>query len=355
MFERYRLVVCVGTGGVGKTTVSAALALAAAERGRRAMVLTIDPARALARALGLAELSSASQRVAISAPGVLAAGMLDQKRAWDAFVTRHAPTPEVARTVLGNSFYQRLSTSFAGSTEYVAIEELCRLAESGEHDLIVLDTPPAAHALDFLRAPERIDRLLERDVIGTLALGRGAWRTANATARFVLRRLERAAGTRTLHEISTFFVALDLLAGAVLERTRRARELLRDPQTAFVLVAGPRQLVVDESVALAQRLRAHAAPLAAIVVNRVHPVPAVAPEAAAAVFTALDGAPAAAWLRARWDDAVAEAGADATHLARLRAALPEVPLLAVPEAGHDLHSLADLARVSAHLSDRGRA
>jgi anion-transporting ArsA/GET3 family ATPase len=350
MLERHRLIVCVGTGGVGKTTVSAALALAAAERGRRAMVLTIDPARALARALGLAELSGASQRVAVGAPGVLCAGMLDQKGAWDAFVTRHAPTPAVARTLLDNPFYQRLSTSFAGSTEYVAIEELCRLAESGEHDVIVLDTPPAAHALDFLRAPERIDRLLERDVIGTLALGRGAWRTATATARFVLRRLERAAGTRTLHDISTFFVALDLLAAAVLERTRRARALLRDADTAFVLVAAPRLLVVDESAALAQRLRVHGAPLAAIVVNRVHAAPEVESAVAAAAFAALDGAPAAAWLRARWDDAVSDAAADAAHLARLRAALPDVRLLAVPEADHDLHSLPDLARVAAFLA-----
>jgi len=350
MLERHRLIVCVGAGGVGKTTVSAALALAAAERGRRAMVLTIDPARALARALGLAELTGSSQRVAAGTRGVLAAGMLDQKRAWDAFVTRQAPSPAVARTLLDNPFYQRLSTSFAGSTEYVAIEELCRLADSGEHDVIVLDTPPSAHAFDFLRAPERIDRLLDRDVIGALAVGRGAWRTASATARFVLRRLERAAGTRTLRDISTFFVALDLLAGAVLERTRRARALLRDPETAFVLVAGPRQLVVDESVVLAQRLRAHGASLAAVVVNRVHPAPDVAHAVAAAAFDALDGAPAASWLRARWDDAVAEAAADASHLARLRAALPGVPLHAVPEADHDLHSLTDLARVAAFLS-----
>jgi anion-transporting ArsA/GET3 family ATPase len=360
--DRHRLVVCVGTGGVGKTTLSAAIALGAALRGRRAMVLTIDPARALARSLGLASLAPGGEPVPAAAlaaaglapRGVLSAGMLDQKQAWDAFVARHAPTPSVARALYDNPFYQRLSTSFSGSTEYMAIEEMCRLAESGRHDLIVLDTPPAAHALDFLRAPARIDRLLDRGETHWLAeaTGRGALRSAGVTARFVLRRLERAAGQRTLRDISTFFVALDALVDAALARTRRARAMLAGGDAAFVLVAGPRQLVLDETRALAARLDALHAPLAAVVLNRVHPVPAATPVEIEAGFAAIADAPppVIAWLRAAWDDTVADATREADQVARFVAALPPTVALArVPEAPRDLHALGDLAAVAATL------
>ena len=345
MLDDLRLIVCVGTGGVGKTTISAALALAAARHGRRAMVLTIDPARALARALGVETLGPDRQRVAIAGPGTLDAGMLDTKLAWDRFVIRHAPSAATAADVLANPFYRKLSSAFAGSTEYVAIEELCRLAEAGDHDLIVLDTPPATHALDFLRAPERIDRLFDADVSRWLASGRGAWRSAGAGARFALRRLEHATGRRTLHDIATFFAAFQTLVEAALERSRRARALLRDPATGFVLVTGPRQLVVDETIALAGQLRVK---LAAIVLDRVHPLPTSAAVADAA-FSRLGDVPGAAWLRDRWDDAVAEATVENAHALRLRASLPAVPIVQVPEADHDPSSLEDLGRIACDL------
>jgi len=345
VIDELRLVVCVGTGGVGKTTVSAALALAAAQRGRRAMVLTIDPARALARALGVDTLGPDPQRIAIAGPGILDAGMLDTKLAWDGFVTRHAPNTATAADVLANPFYRKLSSAFAGSTEFVAIEELCRLAESGDYDVIVLDTPPATHALDFLRAPERIDRLFETDVARWLALGRGAWRSAGAGARFVLRRLEHATGKRTLHDIATFFAAFQTLVEAALERSHRARALLRDPATGFVLVTGPRQLVVDETIALAAQLRVH---LAAIALNRVHPLPVTATVADAA-WSRLGDVPGAAWLRDRWDDAVAETAVESGHATRLRTSLPGIPIVSIPEAEHDPSSLEDLGRIARDL------
>jgi anion-transporting ArsA/GET3 family ATPase len=327
------------------------------------MVLTIDPARALVRALGLTSLGG-EQRVAASAlaaaglapAGVLTAGMLDQQQAWDAFVTRHAPTAEVARTLLDNAFYRQLSRSFSGAAEYVAVEEMCRLAESREHDLVVLDTPPASGALDFLRAPERIDRLLERR--GALAsLGRGAWRSMDAGARFVLRRLERATGGSTLRDISTFLVALDTMAGAALARSRRARALLRGGQAAFVLVARPRALILDETLELAARLRDREAGLDAVVVNRVHAPPTVPLAIADAAFAELErrASEPAAWLRDRWDDALAEAAGERALVARLAAAVPGVPVATIAEADHDVHSLGDLAAIARELGHQPTA
>ncbi len=164
VIAKHELVVCIGTGGVGKTSLAAAIAVGGALRGRRAVVLTIDPARALGRALGI-DLGSGIvpigealfARENLELLGRLDAGMLEQRGAWDAFVRRHAPSVAVERAILDNPFYRQLSRHFAGSTEYVAVEELCRLHESGRYDLVVLDTPPAAHSLDFVRAPDRID------------------------------------------------------------------------------------------------------------------------------------------------------------------------------------------------------
>lgn len=321
VIERHRLVVCVGTGGVGKTTISAALALGAARAGRRAMVLTIDPARALGRALGV-DLATGAH----VAPNLYAA-MLDQKRAWDAFVARHAPTEAVARTLLANPFYQRLSTAFSGSSEYMAVEEMCGLVESGAHDLVVLDTPPSAHAIEFLSAPERIDRLLDqpRDMTGALA-------------RFVGRQLERATGSATLHDIGTFLGAMTALVDGVRERTRRARGFLRGGEAAFVLVTGPRASILEDTKELATALHERAAPLAAVVVNRTHPV------LPARTIAGLDP-----WLRARWNEAVADAAAEAAILDPFVASLPPSIVRARVPDGPDICSLAALEAVATHL------
>lgn len=355
LIDRHRLVVCVGTGGVGKTTVSAAIALAAARRGRRAMVLTIDPARALARALGLDALAPGGEPVpptALAAAGLtlrgaLDAGMLDQKQAWDAFVRRHAPTPAAAAALLGNGFYQAMSTSFSGSTEYMAIEEMCRLAEAGHHDLIVLDTPPAAHALDFLRAPDRLAPLLERGVVAALSRPAAA---AGALARFVLRKLEGALGAGTVRDVAGFFVALDALVDVVAERARRAAALLHDGRAAFVLVAGPRALVLAETGTLAARMAAVSAPLSAVVLNRTQPRWSAPAEAIELALTAVDDPAARAWLTSAWGDAQAAVEAEDAAIERFAASLPTgVVVSAIPEAAGDVHTLAALAAMTDHL------
>jgi anion-transporting ArsA/GET3 family ATPase len=367
----HRAIVCVGTGGVGKTTLAAALALAGAMQGRRAMVLTIDPARQLARALGLQGLRWGGEPVDLSAlqssglplsSGELHAGMLDQKAAWDDFITRHAPDPQVRDSILGNRFYQQLSTVMAGSTEYMAIEELCRLDESDRYDLIVVDTPPAGYAVDFLRAPDRLERLLHPEVLQWFSrryvtMGRGAFRAVSASVRYAVRHLERAAGTRTLREISAFFVAFNALFGDIAARMVRARAILQSPETAFALVVGPGERVLAQGDSLMDSIHAFEVPLRAVVANRVHPLTdaeRTRPELPEHIFTdlATEGVDAEvlSWLRATWQQAVLTDKTEQERLQRFAEAVPATAAWAeVAELSHDAHSLLDLAQVALRM------
>jgi anion-transporting ArsA/GET3 family ATPase len=359
VLARHRIVVCVGTGGVGKTTTAAALGVAGALAGRRAMVLTIDPARQLARALGLETLRRGGEEVSrallldagLDVRGTLHAGMLDQKGAWDAFISRHAPTTAIRDSLLDNAFYRQVSTSFAGSTEFMAIEALCELDESGRYDLIVIDTPPAGAAVDFVRAPERIDRLLDPEVTGFLSrpYRGGPWGALSSAVPFVLRRLDRLVGTRALREIFAFSVAFEALFGGVAERSARARSLLRGDRTAFVLVAGPKERLLADGDGLARTMTELGIPLRATVVNRVHPFPDRDAEIEVVLSTLESGVPsdAVAWLRELAESARATARAERARLEPFAAALPPgTAWLEIPELEHDAHSLRDLAAIA---------
>jgi anion-transporting ArsA/GET3 family ATPase len=286
IIAKHRIVVCVGTGGVGKTTTAAAIALHGAVQGRHAMVLTIDPARRLAQSLGFDALVNQGEQIApqhfaaagIEVAGTLTAAMLDQKSAWDEFIARHASSGELRDTILRNEFYQHLSRSFAGSMEYMAVEELCRIDESNRYDLIVLDTPPTGHALDFLDAPRRLDDFLDRTVIAWfvkpyVTAGWAAWKTASRTVRFLMRRIEDATGITTLGQISEFFLSMESLFDGIAERSRKVHDLLASERTAFVLVAGPEEQVLGESELLTARMRSLGMPLKGVVMNRTHPLP----------------------------------------------------------------------------------
>jgi anion-transporting ArsA/GET3 family ATPase len=366
LVARHRLIICIGGGGVGKTTIAAAIALGAALSGRRAAVLTIDPARALGRAFGLDQLGAECapiapemfHRAGLRPAGTLHAGMLDQKRAWDALIGRHAPSPELARAVIENPFYRELSSRFAGATEYAAMEQLCWLHESGRFDLIVLDTPPAAHALDFVRAPEQLARLLEPEIArwlsrGELAFGGRARKTSAAAVRWVVRRLERATGTHTLREIGSLASALGAFLEQLRARARAARVLLRGEQAAFTLVATPEQRVLGETELLLDQVRQLRVPLRGVVINRSHPVPPLlcSARATAAVerVAAVARDPAASWLARTLHDAIAIDAAERARLSALSERLAPVARAVVPELDHDLHSLGDLQRVAAKL------
>jgi anion-transporting ArsA/GET3 family ATPase len=281
--ERHDVVVCAGSGGVGKTTTAATIALWGAMRGRRAAVLTIDPARRLADSLGLQLSGGARASVpvellrahGIELPGSLTAMMLDQKSAWDSLIERHAPSPEVRDRILRNRFYQHLSQSFAGSQEYMAVEELSRLRDSGQYDLIVVDTPPSRHALEFLEAPQRLSDFLDRRIVRWfvkpyVSAGWSAMRLFNRTAGFVLRTLEEATGVAVLAEISDFFAGMQSLFEGFGERTERVYRVLKSQKTAFVLISSPEEEVLEEAEYLSDKMAALGMSLRAVVFNRVH-------------------------------------------------------------------------------------
>jgi anion-transporting ArsA/GET3 family ATPase len=241
----------------------------------------------------------------------------------------------------------------------MAVEELCRLDESGEYDLIVIDTPPSSHAIDFLRAPERIERLLDPGVTGWLSrpYRGGAWQTLSSTVELVVRRLERAMGTRTLREVTAFFTALEALFGDVAARAQRARALLHGEETAFVLVVGPMPREIAGASEVMSAMRALGIPLRATVVNRVHPLPGDPNLGADVVERALRATGAdpsvMTWLRETWSRARTVARSERERLDVLAAALPSgATWVEVPELDHDAHSLDDLVALAGLLAPR---
>jgi anion-transporting ArsA/GET3 family ATPase len=373
----HRVVVCVGSGGVGKTTTAATIALWGALEGRRAVVLTIDPARRLANSLGIAELGDEPRTVdpellaqtGREVRGSLAAMMLDQKNAWDRLVARHAPSDEVRERILQNRFYLNLSQNFAGSHEYMAIEQLCLLCESDAYDLIVLDTPPTKRALDFFEAPERIRDFLDRKVVRWflmpyLSQGWAAAKAMNRTVGFLFRKLEEATGVSALAEVSDFFSAMSGMFDAFTARTDVIHDILRAPSTAFVLVTGPEEQVLTEAEFFSDRMQSMQMPLGGVVFNRVHE------ELAADSATFRGGTVArvdeedvrqalldaglrvahTSWLASNFVDYQLLARGEALRMEQFRVGLSrKVPFVTVPNFDTDVHDLASLTRMHAYL------
>ena len=361
-----QIIVCCGSGGVGKTTTSAALALRAAEQGRRVCVLTIDPARRLAQSMGLTELDNTPRPVEgvdDSAGGSLDAMMLDMKRTFDEVVEAHA-SPEKARQVLANPFYVALSSSFAGTQEYMAMEKLGQLhaesvAEGRRWDLIVVDTPPSRSALDFLDAPERLSSLLDgRFIKLLLAPAKGPARLLSAGFGVVTSALNKVLGAQVLSDVQTFVAAFDTLFGGFRQRAEATYALLQAGGNAFVVVAAPEPDAMREAAYFTERLAEESMPLAGLVVNRVH-------EVADAQLTAADAESGARRLR-RTDDETAQRTAELldVHAERARvaaresalrrrfaAAHPGVDSVAVPALSTDVHDLDGLRRIGGLLAD----
>ena len=272
-----RILVCCGSGGVGKTTTAAAFGLRAAERGRDVVVLTIDPARRLAQSLGLTELDNTPREVKgidRSAGGRLHAMMLDMKRTFDEIVVEHAD-PARARQILDNPFYQSLSASFAGTQEYMAMEKLGQLRAAGDWDLIVVDTPPSRSALDFLDAPDRLGSFLDGRLIKVLTAparvgGVGAFKLLAGGVGLVTGALGKILGSTLLAEVQSFVSALDTMFGGFRERAERTYQLLRAEGTAFAVVAAPEPDALREAAYFTDRLASEGMPLAGLVLNRVH-------------------------------------------------------------------------------------
>ncbi|MEV4063128.1 ArsA family ATPase [Nonomuraea dietziae] len=354
-----RIVVCCGSGGVGKTTTAAALGLRAAERGRSAVVLTVDPARRLAQSMGLTELDNTPRLVHSSGEGQLFAMMLDMKRTFDEIIEAHAD-PERARQILTNPFYQSLSSSFAGTQEYMAMEKLGQLRRSDEWDLIIVDTPPSRSALDFLDAPERLGRFLDGRFIRLLmapakAGGRSAFKLLNAGFGLVAGAMTKLLGAQVIKDLQTFVSALDAVFGGFRQRAEMTYKLLQAPGTAFVVVAAPERDAMREASYFVERLAEERMPLAGLVVNRVHLSPAAA-------LSAARSAAAAEELETKGEHELT-AAVLRLHAGRMQLAArehreqehfvsahPTVPVVQVPAMPQDVHDLAGLREIGALLA-----
>jgi anion-transporting ArsA/GET3 family ATPase len=357
-----RIIVTCGSGGVGKTTTAAAMALMGAEAGRRTVVLTIDPARRLAQSMGLTELDNTPRPVA-GAKGELFAMMLDMKRTFDDVVLEHS-TPERAEQIFANPFYQSLSSSFAGTQEYMAMEKLGQLVATNEWDLIVVDTPPSRSALDFLDAPNRLGRFLDGRMIRLLtapakAGGKAYMKVVTVSVGMVARVFTKVIGGDLLNDLSTFVTALESMFGGFRERAQQTYELLKTPGTAFLVVAAPEPDALREASYFVERLSAERMPLAGIVVNRTRravPVEGSQPLSAARAELAADALrgddPASALARAALlvhHEIASAAEHDARMTKRFSSAHPQVPLVTVPALPADVHDIEGLRTIGGLL------
>jgi len=365
------IIVCCGSGGVGKTTTSAALALRAAERGRKVVVLTIDPARRLAQSMGIEALDNTPRPVEGidgAAGGHLDAMMLDMKRTFDEVVESQA-TPEKARQILENPFYIALSSSFAGTQEYMAMEKLGQLhrdaQRDGTYDLIVVDTPPSRSALDFLDAPERLSSFLDgRFIRLMLAPARGPAKLMTAGFGLITNAMTKILGAQVLRDLQMFVSALDTVFGGFRARAQQTYALLQARGTAFLVVAAPEPDALREAEYFVERLSADAMPLAGLVVNRASPEPGgslSADEAMAGATRLRDGgtatgeptdvtAPVTAGLLALHADRVRLVEREAKLRGRFAAAHPDVATAVVPALAGDVHDLTGLRRVGELLA-----
>lgn len=362
------VIVCCGSGGVGKTTTAAALALRAAEQGRQVCVLTIDPAKRLAQAMGLTELDNTPRQVrGIASPdgkGWLDAMMLDMKRTFDDIVISHSE-PGRAKAILENPFYQALSTSFAGTQEYMAMEKLGQLRQAaqdtGQWDLIVVDTPPSRSALDFLDAPKRLGSFLDGRLMKVLAApargaGRFGTRIVTASIGLAVGSLTKIIGAQVLKDLQAFVASFDTLFGGFRTRAEETFAQLQAPDTRFVVVAAPERDALREASYFVERLASEDMPLAGLVLNRVSdlPLPELSAEAAVAGADHLDasgGYPLAAGLLRLHADRVAQSKRQKHFAETFSSAHPRVPTTCVVALAGDVHDLDGLRQIGDALAN----
>jgi anion-transporting ArsA/GET3 family ATPase len=339
------ILVCCGPGGVGKPTVAAALAVEAARTGRRAVVVTIDPARRLADALGLDALTNTPGRVDGDWPGELWALMLDPRATFDDLVTRYAPDPAQAGTILANRFYRNIAGALSGTQEYMAMEKLYELHGDDRFDLVVVDTPPTRNALDFVDAPRRLTRFLDNRLFRLLMLpARTGLRAVNLATQAFVRTVGKVVGSDVVSDAVTFFQAFEGMEDGFRQRAARVQQLLGEPTTAFVLVASPRRDATRETEFFADKLAEAGIAVQALVVNRMHPRFSPAPSVPAGGGAGTPLAP----LYRNVVELARMADGEEGHVAALATRLT-APAVRVPELESDVHDLSGLARVAAYI------
>jgi len=349
LLEGKQIVICAGSGGVGKTTIAAAVALGMASRGAKVAVVTIDPAKRLASALGLDLLDNQPRQIdgarlaGVKIDGELWAMMLDPKQTFDDLIDSVAPSPERAAEIKANRIYRQLSTAVAGSQEFTAVSKLYELSQSGRFDLIVLDTPPARNALDFFDAPARLESFLEGGALKALlrptTLGMRLFAKGAAP---VLAALRKVTGVDVTTDLATFFALLGGMTESFGVRARHVDTLLHAQSTAFLLVASPQAGPTDDAISFHQTLADGQLPFSGAIVNRVHP--ALADEHLPDV-----GPQLAEKLAATVSEYHVLAARDEANLTRLRTALAGAPVLLVPELEDDVHDLHGLLRIHQEL------
>jgi anion-transporting ArsA/GET3 family ATPase len=353
------VIVCCGSGGTGKTTISAAIGLAGAEQGRRACVVTIDPARRLADALGLDELDNTPRKIAGDWTGELSAVMLDAKSTFDDLIARYSETAEQAERILQNRLYRNLTSALSGTQEYMAMEKLFELHSEGGFDLVVVDTPPTRHALDFVDAPRRLYSFLENRVFRLVLMPTRAYLKAMTfAANALLRTIAKVAGSEIVEDAMAFFRAFEGMEEGFRERARRVEELLADPGTAFVLVTAPREDSIDEARFFAGRLAESSIPVSALVVNRLFPsfgpggpLPTYADGPASKDTPASGPVDPLAYneLQSNLADFLAVSVREGRYVTELAEEADQAPVVRVPFLKEDVHDLEGLKSVALHL------
>ena len=358
LLARKEICVCAGSGGVGKTTASAAIALGMAARGSKVAVLTIDPARRLADALGLPEIGNEERLVdrarfdaaGIEMKGELWAMMLDAKRTFDEVVHWHAPDARTRDAVLSNRIYQELSSAVAGSQEYMAMEKLHELHNEGRYDLLVLDTPPSRNALDFIDAPERLSRFIDsRSLQLFTAPGRGALKLFGRGTGVVFSLMRKVTGIDLLRDLSEFFTSFGSMTSGFRDRADRVTAMLGDSRTAFLLVTSPRADAIEEAVFFHDRLLDAGLPFAGAIVNRMNESRPEAPADLTDRLEELLGSRLGPRVAHNLEDLRRLAERDRGNVERLAERLGRSPILTVPQLDEDVHDLLGLAHVNRHL------
>jgi len=348
-----RIIICSGSGGVGKTTSAAVVAMEAATVGRRAVVVTIDPAKRLADALGLDGIGNTPKQIDGPWSGELWAVMLDTKSTFDDLVTTYSAEPEQAERILANRFYKNISGALSGTQEYMAMEKLYELHNSTDFDLVVVDTPPSRNALDFLDAPKRLTRFLDHRLYRVImAPTRGVMKAVNVAAQAFVRQVSKVVGASVFEDAVTFFQAFDGMEAGFKDRAEQVLELLTSPATSYVLVASPKRDTVAEARFFAEKLGEADIPIAALIVNRMHPhFTDAMPEALRERSETFAGTDLGGLYRNLADFSLV-AHREEEHLAGLAQMVEPAPVIRVPFLRTDVHDLDGLALVGDHLFGR---
>ena len=350
LVQERRILVCCGSGGVGKTTTAAVLGLEAARAGRRVVVVTIDPAKRLADALGLEGLTGTPSQIEGDWPGELWALMLDTKSTFDDLVAANAESPGQAQRIFENRFYRNISGALSGTQEYMAMEKLYELHARTDFDLVVVDTPPTRHALDFIDAPRRLSRFLDHRLFRMITSpGRGIVRAVNVATQAFLRTVAKVVGAEVIDDAVAFFQAFDGMEEGFRTRADAVVRLLSDDDTAFVLVASPRRDTIAEAEFFATKLAEADIKVQALIVNRMHPT--FTPGLAAATrerAATLEGTDLGGLYRNLADFQLV-ASREEEHLAGLAEAVHPAPVVRVPFLSTDVHDIAGLTDLARYL------